>query len=122
MSYDAWKMTEPVDVWSDPEPDEIVEELMEQEHGTFEVELPGEPDLYREAVTEGIKQYHLQVQTADTGMATKPVLGPNGPGYWIARHAARETAGKMLKMAASMGLSDAQYEALRATAATVAYD
>ena len=44
------------------------------------------------------------------------------PMYWIARHAARQTAIAMLDEAIRLKLSAEQYEALRIVDADVAYD
>jgi hypothetical protein len=61
-------------------------------------------DLYREAEA---KQYLLM------GMSVR---------YWTARYAARETATALLAEARRVGVTDEQWEALRAVAADVAYD
>jgi hypothetical protein len=80
-------------------------------------------DLYREAVVEGVKQWRFQTgqQAVPPGVVSE-VQGPDGLGYWIARHAARETATALLKSAQLLGLSEDQYEELRKVAAEVAYD
>lgn len=77
-------------------------------------------DLYREAVTEGIRQYRANVNRPVHAATTQ--RGPQGPGYWIARYAAREAAAVLLIKARDLGVSDQILEALRQTAADVAYD
>lgn len=78
-------------------------------------------DLYREAVTEGLAEYRRQTNKPET-IIPKPVMGPTGPGYWIARHAAREAVDALLIKARALGLPEDQWEALRVVAAEVAYD
>ena len=94
--------------------------------------VPEPQDLYREAVTTGIEHY-LQNSKAghETGanlfivlkpLGKEPVLGSEGVGYWIARHAARQATDALLEEAKRIGVTKEQWEALRAKAADVAYD
>lgn len=77
-------------------------------------------DLYREAVSEGGNHY-LQYTTRPS--EPLPVrLGPDGPGYWIARYAARKATDALLLEARRIGVTEEQWESLRAKAAEVAYD
>ena len=71
-------------------------------------------DLYQESVKFGL----------DFVGVTEEPIGTKGEraGYWIARHAARETAGALLEEAKRLGLTAEQQEALRVVAADVAYD
>jgi len=65
-------------------------------------------DLYEESIKEGqeLKGWH-----------------PHKPAeYWIARHAARQTAIALLAEARRVGVTKEQLEALRAMATRVAYD
>ena len=64
-------------------------------------------DLYREAEKKGEEQY------LRSGLSI---------GYWTARHAARTIALELLAEARRVGVTDEQWEALRAVAADVAYD
>ena len=77
-------------------------------------------DLYREAVSAGTIDYHWQTGTEQP--AANGETGPQTVGYWIARHAARQTAIALLDAARQAGVTDAQWEALRVVAADVAYD
>lgn len=79
------------------------------------------PDTYRDAVSEGVKEWFRQTNKREVPGATRS-LGPEGPGYWIARHAARKTAEALLEEAKRLALSGAEQEALRKVAAEVAYD
>lgn len=86
-------------------------------------------DLYREAVVKGVETYREQIadserlRPADAQVVTVcSFTGPNGPGYWIARYAARHASDALLMKAATLGLSEDQYEALRQVAIEVAYD
>jgi hypothetical protein len=78
-------------------------------------------NLYVDAVVEGVKDFFRQTNKREVPAATRS-LGPEGPGYWIARRAARGTASALLTEAKRIGVTEEQWEALRAVAAEVAYD
>jgi len=78
-------------------------------------------DLYLDAVFKGTAEYGRQ-NPAVVRPEIQPIFGPKGVGYWIARHAAREATGALLEEARRVGVTEQQWEALRAVAADVAYD
>ena len=65
-------------------------------------------DLYREAVTQGTKHFQ-QLELGLSPFDEPLVLGPEGPGYWIARYAARQAAKALLIEARQLGVTDTQY-------------
>ena len=123
MSYDSWKMTEPYSPYDEdpPEEEEPEMKITWDEKGRRLVDgvlAPEEGDLYRDAVTVGVEHFKLHNGYEPTPM----VMGPNGLGYWIARHAARKATDALLLKARELGVSEGQWEALRVVAAEVAYD
>lgn len=82
-----------------------------------------ERDLYNEAIVQGVKAWRDQAGDTDTILTdTMLTAGPDGPAYWIARHAARQTATVLLEVASNIGVTQEQWEALRVAAAKMAYD
>ena len=84
------------------------------------VEVGRAGDLYRDAVKHGEDQCPAGEVVGYVTDTTDDRI--DGRGYWTARYAARGAAGALLKEAKRVGVTEAQWEALRAVAADVAYD